>query len=115
MLAGIASETDCKALIDLAIDQSLPRDIRRSAGDRLNDVEGEALRFIRLSDNPDMLKALSRCGMVGSKFHAFAKGRLASIYTEQDTIAKLCALYEEQNWLLRQLPRKMEVNDATPF
>lgn len=43
MLAGIENEKEITALVDLAIDQSLPTDIRRHAGEKLNDLEKDTL------------------------------------------------------------------------
>jgi hypothetical protein len=105
---GIESEKEVLALIDLVLDQSLPRDIRRSAGDRLNDLSQETLNFLRLSNNRTLLAKVARCGFVAAKFQAFAKS--GETRTEPKPIAiennsgklRLIAALEAQNELLRQ-------------
>ena len=79
MLQDVQAEKDVSALFDLAIDQTLPRDIRRSAGDRLNDCTKAASAFILASENKELLGKLSRAGTISNMLQTFAKGRLTHL------------------------------------
>ena len=115
MIIGIQNETDPAALIAIAIDQTLASDVRRRAGERLNDVQKLATAYLRASEDQEMLRKLSRTGMVSNVIIAFAKGRLAALTNGETTKLRLIALLEQQNALLRQLPRSYRHETASPF
>ena len=104
MIQGIGGEKEITALIDLALDQSLPRDVRRMAGERLNDLRKTGLAWIGACDNLDVVARISRTGTMANCFIACAKGRLATLKGKPDKFQeRILALLEEQNALLRRL------------
>lgn len=106
IIHGVNHEHDPAPLIELALDQSLPRDIRKTAGERLNDVRGAALGYIRCCNDKTLLAKLTRSGFVANDMLTFAKARLQTLTarpSEPDMQLALVAAMEEQNRLLRQL------------
>jgi len=106
MYNGAKQENQPDALIALALDQSLPRDIRRVAGENLNDNRGAALGYIRTLNDKALLQKIARCGVIANDFLTFAKARLATLEKEPDMTARVLALVQEQNDLLRRLAGK---------
>ena len=76
---GINHENDPRPLIDLAIDQSMPSDIRKNAAEKLNEIRGAALGFIRHCKDAELLGKLSRCQYIASDFRAFTKASIDAI------------------------------------
>lgn len=107
MYQGLESENDIETLFTVAVDQELPRDIRRKAGERLNDL--------RLADVVDLIPSLpiallakiAHTGMVDQRLAATAKGAYKSRVNGNSGASnghfdRLIGLLEEQNRLLRQ-------------
>jgi hypothetical protein len=104
MLHAIETETSIEALIDLALDQTLARDIRHAAGDRLNDLPA-ALAHVASLQDISLLGKIARTGTMNSKLTSCAKGRIIhlGVNAVDSTIERMIQLWEEQNELLRRM------------
>jgi uncharacterized protein (DUF2267 family) len=94
MLAGVKSTNDPYELLSVAVDQSIPRDVRNLASDRLNELKAKDVgEVIRSIDDRELLGKISRTGTVHQKFAAMAKGVLAELpkptAEEADLLARL--------------------------
>jgi len=73
------TEDNPQPLIELAVDQSMPKDIRRNAAERLNDIRGAALGFIRCCNDRVLIGKMARSGYFANDFLTFAKARLTAL------------------------------------
>ena len=104
MKERMEKEFDPFTLIDVAMDDKYPRDIRQTAANRLNDLrKGEVSAYLFAESDANRMARIGRSHMFPTSITCLAKARAKEMQGLTDIDLRILAAVQEQNRLLKQL------------
>ena len=103
MKERMAIESDPFTLFDIALNQTIARDVRQTAANRLTQLHWREVNgYIKSIADPELLGKIARSHLFASTVTFLAKS-IAKNLTQDSVIDRLLAAAQEQNALLKRL------------